>query len=115
MTHGPERFSGLDALRLATSEGAKALGLDADIGSIEVGKKADLLALATDRPEWLAAPSVDLHDMVVFGASRASVRHVWVGGQSMVEGGRLVSIDLPTVRRNAMDGLEALLKRAHLF
>ncbi len=112
--HGPESFSGLDALRLATSEGARALGLDAETGSLEPGKAADLVVLAPDRPELLAAPSVDPHDLVAFGASRASVRHVLVAGEPLVEDGRLTRLDLAKVRRRAAGSLAALLKRSGL-
>ncbi len=65
---GPGSLSGVDALRLATSEGARALRLDAEIGSIEVGKRADLVLWDTDEPAhipyWIGAPLV---------------KRVWVG------------------------------------
>jgi 5-methylthioadenosine/S-adenosylhomocysteine deaminase len=112
--HGPESFSGLDALRLATSEGARAIGLDAEIGSIEEGKSADLLVLSLDRPELFASPRVDPHDVVAFGASRASVRHVIVEGDLLVEEGRLARLDLAEIRRQAEISLENLLQRSGL-
>ncbi len=114
LKHGPESFSGLDALRLATSEGARALGLEAETGSLEAGKAADLLVLSTDRPELCAAPSVDPHDLIVFGASRASVRHLLVGGEILVEEGQLTRLDLDAVRRRAEAELRRLLDRAGL-
>ena len=109
--HGPAAFTGLDALRLATSEGATAIGLGADAGSLEVGKLADLVVLSADRPELLAASTVDLHDLVAFGASRASVRHVVVGGEILVENGRLIGLDLAEIRQEASRCLEELLQR----
>ncbi|TNF71278.1 MAG: N-ethylammeline chlorohydrolase, partial [Acidobacteria bacterium] len=112
--HGPESFSGLDALRLATSEGARAIGLEAEIGSIEKGKAADLLVLSLDRPELFASPDVDLHDLVAFGASRASVRHVIVEGNLLVEEGRLTRLDLAEIRRQAAVSLQDLLQRSGL-
>ncbi len=113
VSHGPAAFSGLDALRLATSEGAAAIGLDADTGTLEVGKMADLVVLSTDRPELLAASKVDLHDLVAFGASRASVRHVVVGGEILVENGRLTRLNLEEIRQEASRCLEELLQRVH--
>lgn len=110
--HGPASFTGLEALRLATSEGAEAIGLGEDVGSLEVGKAADLLVLSTDRPEWLASSAVDLHDLVAFGASRASVRHVVVGGEILVENGRLTRLNLEEIRQEASRCLEELLQRA---
>ncbi|MGB6851688.1 MAG: amidohydrolase family protein [Thermoanaerobaculia bacterium] len=112
--HGPESFSGLDALRLATSEGARAIGLEAEIGSIEEGKSADLLVLSLDRPELFASARVDPHDVVAFGASRASVRHVIVEGDLLVEEGRLTRLDLAEIRRQAEVSLENLLQRSGL-
>lgn len=110
--HGPASFTGLEALRLATSEGAEAIGLGEDAGSVELGKAADLVVLRTDRPEWLAASTVDLHDLVAFGASRASVRHVIVGGEILVENGRLTRLNLEEIRQGASRSLEDLLQRA---
>jgi 5-methylthioadenosine/S-adenosylhomocysteine deaminase len=112
--HGPAAFSGLDALRLATSEGARAVGLEREVGSIEVGKAADLVVISGERPELLAAPRVDPHDLIAFGASRASVRHVLVAGELLVQDGRLTRLDLDEIRRRAAIHLERLLERARL-
>ncbi|HYN22335.1 MAG TPA: amidohydrolase family protein [Thermoanaerobaculia bacterium] len=112
--HGPESFSGLDALRLATSEGSRALGLQDVIGTVEPGKIADLLVLSRARPELWAAPQVDPHDLVAFGASRNAVRHVLVGGKLLVEEGRLTGLDLGEVRSQADRALAALIRRSGL-
>ncbi len=112
LKHGPEAFSGLDALRLATSEGARALGLDDEIGTIEPGKSADLVVLATDRPEMWASPQADPHDVVAFGASRAAVRHVIVGGRLLVEDGRLTELDLEEILRESGRCLAELIRRS---
>jgi len=110
--HGPAAFTGLDALRLATSEGARALGLEARIGSLEVGKEADVLVLGTDLPGLWAAPGVDPHDRVAFQADRSAVRHVLVGGELLVEDGHLTRLDLGAIRRRAETALGELLRRA---
>jgi len=112
--HGPDAFSGLDALRLATSDGARALGLQDEVGSIEPGKAADLLVLSLHRPELWAAPQVDPHDLVAFGASRASVRHVVVAGRVLVEDGRLTHLDLHEIVRQSSLHLAALIRRSGL-
>jgi cytosine/adenosine deaminase-related metal-dependent hydrolase len=114
LTHGPASFGGLDALRLATSEGARALGMEDEIGSIAVGKRADLVAIALARPELAAAAAVDPHDLVAFGASRASVRHVLVGGELLVEDGVLTRLDLERVRAEAARCRAAVVARAGL-
>ena len=112
MRHGPESFSGVDALRLATIEGARALGLDGEIGSVEEGKRADLVVLESDRPELMAASAADPHDLVAFGASGIRVRHVFVEGEQLVDDARLTHFDLETVRQQAASSREALLARS---
>lgn len=113
LRHGPESFSGLDALRLATSEGARAIGLGAVTGSLEVGKAADVLVLSRDRPE-LWSERADPHDLVAFSASRADVRHVLVGGDLLVEDGRLTRLDAAEIRHASALALDAVLGRAEL-
>ncbi len=110
--HGPASFSGRRALALATAGGAEALGFSRQIGTVEVGKQADLVVLATDRPEMWAATQADLHDLVAFSASRANVRHVFVGGEQLVEDGRLTHLDLSEIRREADRACAAQLARA---
>jgi 5-methylthioadenosine/S-adenosylhomocysteine deaminase len=67
------------ALRAATLAGARALGLDERIGSIEPGKAADLAAVALRGPEL--APCYDPVSHLVYAAGRENVTHVWVGGE----------------------------------
>jgi cytosine/adenosine deaminase-related metal-dependent hydrolase len=112
--HGPDAFSGLDALRLATSEGARALGLQDETGTIEPGKAADLLVLSLARPELWAAPQVDPHDLIAFGASRAAVRHVLVAGRLLVEDSRLTHLDLGEILRQSGRCLADLIRRSRL-
>jgi 5-methylthioadenosine/S-adenosylhomocysteine deaminase len=112
--HGPDTFSGLDALRLATSEGARALGLQDEIGSLEPGKAADLVVLSANQPEIWAAPQADPHDRIAFGASRAAVRHVVAAGRLLVEDGRLTHLDLAEIHRESARCLADLIRRAGL-
>lgn len=114
LRNGPDSFSGLAALRLATSEGARALGLNHEVGSVEVGKRADLVALRLDRPELWSAGAADPHDVVAFSANAASVRHVFVDGEHLVADGRLTQLDLAEVRREATRSCDALLERSGL-
>ena len=114
LRHGPAAFTGLDALRLATSEGARALGLHNETGTLEPGKRADLVVLAADRPELWGAPQADSHDLVAFGASRAEVRHVVVDGRLLVEDGRLAHLDLEEILRESGRCLTGLIRRSGL-
>jgi len=79
------------ALAAATLNGARALGLEASIGSLVPGKLADLCALSFDEPEL--APCYDPASHIVYSAGRAQVSHVWVGGEIRVEEGKLVGFD----------------------
>ena len=79
------------ALAAATLNGARALGLEASIGSLVPGKLADLCALSFDEPEL--APCYDPASHLVYSAGRAQVSHVWVGGEIRVEEGKLVGFD----------------------
>lgn len=79
------------AVEMATIDGARALGLDNDIGSLEAGKKADIVLFDTKRPEWrsLFNPVINL----VFSADGRSVHTVIVDGQVRVDAGVPVFVD----------------------
>ena len=83
----PESMPARQALRSATLNGAQALGLDADIGSISPGKAADLCAVSFDCPEL--SPCHDPVAQLVYAAGRENVSHVWVAGRLVVEESRL--------------------------
>ncbi|HET9651293.1 MAG TPA: TRZ/ATZ family hydrolase, partial [Usitatibacter sp.] len=82
-----------EALEMATLEGARALGLDRDIGSIQPGKWADLTAIELASFETL--PCFDPVSHVVYAAGREHVTHVWVAGEPRLEERRLIGIDEP--------------------
>ncbi len=77
-----------EAFTMATLGGARAMGLSALIGSIELGKAADLLAISLDAPSM--KPLFDPISHFVYCASRADVTHVWVQGQARVADRALV-------------------------
>jgi cytosine/adenosine deaminase-related metal-dependent hydrolase len=114
LRNGPGSLSGLEALRMATSEGARALGLGAEVGSIEPGKRADLLVLRGDALGLFGGPESDPHDRVVYSATRSAVRHVLVDGRLLVEEGRLTGIDREEVLRRSAGSLARLLERSRL-
>jgi 5-methylthioadenosine/S-adenosylhomocysteine deaminase len=80
-----------DLLRIATVGGARALMWDQEIGSLEVGKKADLILL--DRSDLDVLPSYDPVHTVASNASAAQVRTVLVDGKVVVKDGALVNVD----------------------
>jgi len=79
------------ALAAATLHGARALGLEASIGSLAAGKFADLCAIALDGPELL--PCYDPVSHLVYSAGREHVSHVWVAGAQRVREGRLLGFE----------------------
>jgi 5-methylthioadenosine/S-adenosylhomocysteine deaminase len=70
------------ALHAATLAGARALGLEESIGSIEAGKSADLIAVDLSAPEL--APCYDVVSHLVYAAGRENVSHVWVAGRPLL-------------------------------
>ncbi len=81
------------ALRMATLDGAAALGMTDTIGSIEPGKMADLTCIDLNRPN--SQPVYDPISQVVYTARADQVRDVWVAGRHQLDGGRLTQIDTP--------------------
>jgi 5-methylthioadenosine/S-adenosylhomocysteine deaminase len=99
------KFSQLDAAALdawsicemATSTGARALGLDATIGSLEPGKQADLIAIRTKTPRLtplLTGPDLNIHHNLVHAVQGGDVDLTMVAGRIVVDGGRLLTADL---------------------
>jgi len=83
-------------LRLATLGGACALGLGSEVGSIEVGKAADLVCI--DLSGLACQPPRRPAEAVVFGATRHQVSDVWTSGRAAVRDGRLLTIDEQEMR-----------------
>lgn len=88
-----------EAIEMMTLAGARAIGRDAEIGSIEPGKWADLTAMELTAPETL--PCYDVASHVVYSAGREHVTHVWVGGEARLAGRRLVTLDEGDLRDKA--------------
>ncbi len=84
------------------------------MGSVEAGKAADLVVLSADRPEFVAGAAVDPHDLIAYGGSRASVSHVLVAGELLVQDGELTRLNLAEIRTQACRHLDHLLRRADL-
>jgi len=97
-----------DALEMATLEGARALGLDGEIGSIEPGKRADLAAVELSSLDTL--PSYHPMSDLVYSAGREHVTHVWVDGEPRLEENRLVGLDTGDLRDRARWWQEKLRK-----
>jgi 5-methylthioadenosine/S-adenosylhomocysteine deaminase len=87
-----EAVNAFQALEMMTINGARALGMDTSIGSIEPGKAADFCAIDLSCPE--TQPLHHVVSQVIYAASRRQVSDVWVAGRRVLESGQLTSIDL---------------------
>jgi 5-methylthioadenosine/S-adenosylhomocysteine deaminase len=106
----PTRFGAHQVFELATIAGAEAIGLGDRVGSIEVGKQADLVVHRTDTPGW--TPRGDVGLQLVWGTDGRSVRDVLVAGRRVVADGALTTVDLDAVRAAAAERHRSLLDRA---
>lgn len=109
----PTGFGAHDALELLTIRGAEALGVEDRVGSIEVGKQADIVVHDRTRVEWIP-PSPDPVLQLIWGSDGRSVRDVYVAGNQVVEDGQLVGVDLVALAIEAADAGVALRKRSGL-
>ncbi len=87
------------ALAMATRNGAQALGLESKIGSLRVGKQADLIAI--DLADLGSEPVYDPISQIVYTATRDQVTDVWVAGRRLLASGRLTTLDENAIRRKA--------------
>lgn len=97
-------------LEMATINGARALGLENEIGSLEAGKKADLVVIDLDRLH--TTPSPNPISSLVYAATGGEVDTVVVDGQIVVEQGQLLTMDEDEVMEDARRHAAALYKRA---
>jgi len=107
--HGPTVMPANLVLRLATIEGARSLGLEDEIGSLEVGKRADIVLLDLDRLNSGVGGSVQ--SRVVYSCYPSNVHTVMVDGRILVDEGRLTSLDEERVRARGREELDRLLER----
>ena len=97
----PDVASAAEVLRACTIEGARALGLGDQIGSVEVGKRADLVLLDLQAPHL--TPVHDVEALLVFAAGRGDVTDVLVDGEPVVRGRRSTRVDVPALLARARE------------
>lgn len=110
--HGPEVLPAERALRLATIEGARALGLADEIGSLEVGKRADVIVVDLNRLH--AAPQTDVISSVVYSAEASDVMTVIIDGRIVMRNRELTTLNEAAVIAEANREAKALSGRANL-
>jgi 5-methylthioadenosine/S-adenosylhomocysteine deaminase len=109
--HGPEALPASRVLRLATIDGARALGLEQETGSLEAGKRADISIINLDRPHLTPRPA-DLVSAVVYAAEASDVETVIIDGELVMRERELLTLNEQEVIMEAGRESDLLLKRA---
>lgn len=97
----PTALDALTVFRMATTSGARALRLEADIGSLEKGKKADMIIVDTDKPHL--TPMYNPYSHLVYAAKGSDVSHCLINGKLVLEDRRLLTLDLQELLQKAKE------------
>jgi len=108
--HDPTRLRAETVLEMATINGAKAVGLEHEIGSLEEGKKADIIVLELRKPHL--TPIFSLASNLVYAASGGDVETTIVDGRILMENKRLLTLDEDKVLMEAERRGRSLLERS---
>ncbi|MBK7106137.1 MAG: amidohydrolase family protein [Ignavibacteriae bacterium] len=111
--YSPTAMDALIVFRLATIEGAKALNLQNEIGSIEIGKKADLVFLDLEKPNQTLIDE-NIYSTIIFSASNENVKEVMIDGDWVVRNGKSLNYNEDELYEKGKIELNELLKRAKL-
>lgn len=99
-------------LEMATIDAAKCIGLDNEIGSLEVAKKADIIAIDLMKPHLM--PRFNIMDTLISNASHADVDTVIVNGEILLEGGKAKNINEKEIMLQIEEEVKAIITRAGL-
>lgn len=102
----PAEVDACAIFRLATIEGAKALGIASRIGSIEVGKCADIVSIDLSKPHL--TPIHDIFALLVFAVGRGDVTDVWIDGEQVVSASKATKVDATKIMSQANERVKAL-------
>jgi 5-methylthioadenosine/S-adenosylhomocysteine deaminase len=100
-TLDPQALPASTAFDMATTLGARALGMEKEIGSLEPGKRADMIVVRLDRPN--AAPLYDVISQMVYALKAGDVRDVMVNGKPVVREGRILTLNQPAIMQKAAE------------
>ena len=106
LKHSPADVKPHDIVRAATLDGARAIGIDHLVGSIEVGKRADLIAL--DLTALHLNPIHNVAALLVFAAGRSDVSDVWVDGIRVISARGCTRVDEADLLRRVSARMSAL-------
>jgi cytosine/adenosine deaminase-related metal-dependent hydrolase len=109
---GPQSMHAQTVFEMATIGGAVALGLESEIGSIEPGKKADIVLLDIEQP-WNPYGEADLYSTIVYSGSPENVHSVLVDGRWLYRNREHVTLDCSHAMLSAKNELRLLLQRVN--
>lgn len=110
--HGPTAMDALTVFRLATIEGAKALHLEKQIGSIEIGKKADFVLLDLEKSDQPINIDENIYSSIVYSFDKSNVKAVFVDGEILVENSKVKFYEEDNLLETANIELKKLIERA---
>jgi cytosine/adenosine deaminase-related metal-dependent hydrolase len=110
--HQPGVLPARDVVWMATRAGAQTIGLEHEVGSIEIGKRADLIVV--DRERVHQTPGPDPYSTLVYAARGTDVTTTIVDGEVLVENGRPLRVEPGEVIAEAHEAVRDLVLRAHL-
>ncbi|MCM3597839.1 5'-deoxyadenosine deaminase [Metabacillus idriensis] len=112
--HGPAAMDAKTVFQMATIGGAKAVGLEKEIGSLEVGKKADMVILNLNQFHTYPSQDSDPISRIVYSAGRGDVETTIINGKIVMENRIMKTLDKEMILREANNSIHRLLKRAAL-
>jgi 5-methylthioadenosine/S-adenosylhomocysteine deaminase len=111
-TTNPKILPATQALRMATINGAKALGLQNEIGSLEIGKKADIIVINTKTPNvW---PPHNPYALIVYAANDVNVTTTIIDGEIVMKDRQILKADSQRVMIKVKDAIKNLIAKADL-
>jgi len=109
--HGPTVMPAQRVFELATLGGARAIGHEEDLGSLEVGKKADLAVVSLQGLHTWPNEHVDVYSQLVYQATSSDVRLTMVDGQIVMRDRQLLTIDVPRLKASSTLSLKRVMAR----
>jgi 5-methylthioadenosine/S-adenosylhomocysteine deaminase len=97
----PLALNAKSVVEMATIDGARAIHLDREIGSLEAGKKADLILIDMNKPH--AVPMYDIYSQIAYSLKGSDVATVIIGGRVVMQDHLLLTVDEPTVLEKARE------------
>jgi 5-methylthioadenosine/S-adenosylhomocysteine deaminase len=106
ITRSPAEVDAATIFRMATIEAARAIGIDAQVGSIEPGKLADFIVIDHEKPHL--TPIHDIFALLIFAAGRGDVRETWIDGKPVVLDGIATQVDAREIMRRSRERVRVL-------